>query len=88
VLANFDYRAHADSGGRPTPVTEVRIAGPAGEGLPEGEAGELWLRGQSLARGYWRDEVATAGAFTGGWFRTGDLAVVRGGRVSIVDARA
>ncbi|MEU1486036.1 class I adenylate-forming enzyme family protein [Streptomyces sp. NPDC005752] len=87
VLANFGaaYRAHPDSVGTPTPVTEVRIAGPAGEGLPEGEAGELWLRGQSLVRGYWRDEAATSEAFSGGWFRTGDLAVVRDGRVSVVD---
>ncbi|MEV3933767.1 class I adenylate-forming enzyme family protein [Streptomyces sp. NPDC049944] len=87
VLANFGgaYRAHPDSVGTPTPVTEVRIAGPAGEALPDGEAGELWLRGQSLVRGYWRDEAATAGAFTGGWFRTGDLAVLRDGRVAVVD---
>nr|WSS62455.1 acyl--CoA ligase [Streptomyces sp. NBC_01177] len=87
VLAAFGaaYRAHPDSVGTPTPVTEVRIAGPAGEALPDGETGELWLRGQSLVRGYWRDEEATARAFTGGWFRTGDLAVVRDGRVAVVD---
>ncbi|MGW3658372.1 class I adenylate-forming enzyme family protein [Streptomyces sp. NPDC005151] len=87
VLANFgaDYRLHPGSVGRPTPVTEVRITGPAGEALPEGEIGELWLRGQSLVRGYWRDEAATAEAFTDGWFRTGDLALMRDGRVTIVD---
>ncbi|MCX4787320.1 acyl--CoA ligase [Streptomyces sp. NBC_01221] len=87
VLANFgaEYRLHPGSVGRPTPVTEVRIAGPAGEALPEGEVGELWLRGQSLVRGYWRDEAATARAFTDGWLRTGDLAVVREGRVEVVD---
>ncbi|MFF9687300.1 class I adenylate-forming enzyme family protein [Streptomyces sp. NPDC014623] len=79
------YRAYPDSVGTPTPVTEVRIAGPGGESLPDGEPGELWLRGQSLVRGYWRDEAATAEAFTGGWFRTGDLAVVRDGRVAVVD---
>ncbi|MFJ7493102.1 class I adenylate-forming enzyme family protein [Streptomyces sp. NPDC097727] len=87
VLANFgaEYRLHPGSVGRPTPTTEVRIAGPAGEALPEGEVGELWLRGQSLVRGYWRDEAATAQAFTDGWFRTGDLAAVHEGRVSVVD---
>ncbi|MFE3941191.1 class I adenylate-forming enzyme family protein [Streptomyces sp. NPDC059118] len=87
VLANFgaEYRLHPGSVGRPTPTTEVRIAGPEGEALPEGEVGELWLRGQSLVRGYWRDEAATARAFTDGWFRTGDLAVVREGRVDVVD---
>ncbi|MEV7401612.1 class I adenylate-forming enzyme family protein [Streptomyces sp. NPDC091267] len=87
VLANFGagYRLHPGSVGRPTPTTEVRIAGPAGEELPEGGIGELWLRGQALVRGYWQDEAATARAFTDGWFRTGDLAVVHEGRVSIVD---
>ncbi|WP_328866691.1 class I adenylate-forming enzyme family protein [Streptomyces sp. NBC_00304] len=87
VLANFgaEYRAHPGSVGRPTPTTEVRIAGPAGEELPEGEVGELWLRGQALVRGYWQDEEATARAFSGGWFRTGDLAVVHEGRVDVVD---
>ncbi|WP_443054457.1 class I adenylate-forming enzyme family protein [Streptomyces sp. NBC_00683] len=87
VLANFgaSYRAHPESVGTPTPVTEVRIAGAAGEALQEGEVGELWLRGQSVVRGYWRNEEATAEAFSGGWFRTGDLAVVRDGRVAVVD---
>ncbi|WP_406427753.1 class I adenylate-forming enzyme family protein [Streptomyces sp. NBC_01589] len=87
VLANFgaDYRLHPGSVGRPTPTTEVRIAGPAGEALPEGKIGELWLRGQSLVRGYWHNETATAEAFTDGWLRTGDLALVRDGRVSVVD---
>ncbi|MET9802577.1 class I adenylate-forming enzyme family protein [Streptomyces sp. NPDC006368] len=88
VLATFgdEYRAFPGSAGRPTPVTEVRIAAPDGRPLPEGEVGELWLRGQSLVRGYWGDDKATAEAFTGdGWFRTGDLATVRDGRVSVVD---
>ncbi|MFE9398700.1 class I adenylate-forming enzyme family protein [Streptomyces flavidovirens] len=88
VLANFGaaYRAYPGSVGRPAPGMEVRIAGPQGQALPEGEVGELWLRGQSLIRGYWNDPDATSQAFAdGGWFRTGDLATVRDGRVSIVD---
>ncbi|WP_037647596.1 class I adenylate-forming enzyme family protein [Streptomyces flavidovirens] len=94
VLANFGaaYRACPGSVGRPAPGVEVRIAGPQGQPLPEGEGegegevGELWLRGQSLIRGYWNDPDATSQAFAdGGWFRTGDLATVRDGRVSIVD---
>ncbi|MFF8291010.1 class I adenylate-forming enzyme family protein [Streptomyces sp. NPDC016309] len=88
VLAAFgaSYRRFPGSVGRPTPVTEVRIAAPDGRALPEGEVGELWLRGQSLVRGYWEDPEATAAAFTSdGWFRTGDLATVHDGRVSVVD---
>ncbi|MEU6660622.1 class I adenylate-forming enzyme family protein [Streptomyces sp. NPDC046821] len=88
VTANFgaEYRAHPESVGRPAPAVEVRVAGPGGEAVADGEVGELWLRGQSVIRGYWRDEEATATAFApGGWFRTGDLATLRDGRVSVVD---
>ncbi|MGW8360140.1 class I adenylate-forming enzyme family protein [Streptomyces wedmorensis] len=84
VMANAgaEYRAHPGSVGRPSPVTEVRVDGPDADGV-----GELWLRGQCLVRGYWRNEEATRAAFTeDGWFRTGDLAVVdEDGRVSVVD---
>ncbi|MGW6458548.1 class I adenylate-forming enzyme family protein [Streptomyces sp. NPDC055078] len=69
---------------RAAPDVEVRITGPGGEELPEGGTGELWLRGQSLVRGYWRDEESTAEAFRDGWFRTGDLAAVRDGWVTVV----
>ncbi|MEY9944325.1 class I adenylate-forming enzyme family protein [Kitasatospora sp. GAS1066B] len=84
------YLEHPESIGRPSPALEVRIADPAGERLPEGEVGELWLRGQSVFRGYWHNPEATAAAFdgppeAGGWFRTGDLACVRDGEVYVVD---
>ncbi|WP_399037355.1 class I adenylate-forming enzyme family protein [Streptomyces sp. ASQP_92] len=87
VLANVgaEYRSWPQGAGRATPVTEVRIAGPDGSGLADGEIGELWLRGQSLVRGYWNDPEATRLAFQDGWFRTGDLAVLDSGRVTIVD---
>ncbi|MET9349088.1 class I adenylate-forming enzyme family protein [Streptomyces termitum] len=84
VLANAGdaYRAHPGSAGRPSPATEARIGEPGPDGV-----GELWLRGQSLFRGYWRDDAATRAAFApGGWFRTGDLARIDAeGRVSVVD---
>ncbi|MFF9502619.1 class I adenylate-forming enzyme family protein [Streptomyces sp. NPDC014656] len=84
VLANVgaEYREHPGSVGRPSPATEVRIEAPGDDGV-----GELWLRGQSLFRGYWGNPEATRAAFApGGWFRTGDLARVdSGGRVSVVD---
>ncbi|MEV0000421.1 class I adenylate-forming enzyme family protein [Streptomyces sp. NPDC050848] len=82
VFAVFgaEYRAHPHSVGRPTPATEVRVDRPDADGV-----GELLLRGQSLVRGYWGDEAATRAAFTDGWFRTGDLAHLRDGRVTIVD---
>jgi long-chain acyl-CoA synthetase len=80
-----DYAARPDSVGRPAPGAELRIAGPAGEALPDGEVGELWFRGPNVVRGYWRDPDADAAAFTDGWFRTGDLGHVTDGWVHVVD---
>ncbi|MEU9858797.1 class I adenylate-forming enzyme family protein [Streptomyces sp. NPDC047974] len=84
IFANTgdEYRRHPGSVGRPSPATEARVEAPGADGV-----GELWVRGQSLFRGYWRNEEATRAAFApGGWFRTGDLARRDAdGRVSIVD---
>ena len=49
-------------------------------GTPEGEdaAGVLLVRGPTVFAGYWERPAATADSFTGGWFRTGDLASIDG----------
>ncbi|MFF7634202.1 class I adenylate-forming enzyme family protein [Kitasatospora sp. NPDC008050] len=87
VIANVGarYLECPESIGLPAPAVRVRIAGPDGAGLPDGEVGELWLRGQSVFRGYWRRPEATAAAFSGDWFRTGDLAYRRDGELYVVD---
>ena len=59
--------------GRPLPAVEVRIVRPDGREVPEGETGELLVRGPAVFGGYWRKPEATAAAFADGWFRTGDL---------------
>jgi acyl-CoA synthetase (AMP-forming)/AMP-acid ligase II len=46
-----------------------------GRSVPPGEKGEIVLRGPKVFKGYWRDEEATARAFAGGWFHTGDIGV-------------
>ncbi|MGP8297711.1 class I adenylate-forming enzyme family protein [Streptomyces inhibens] len=79
------YRKNPGSVGAPSPVTRVRITGPEDAERPEGEIGELQLLGQTVFRGYWENPAATAAAFAGGWFRTGDLAYVEGGEVYVVD---
>jgi len=67
--------AKAGSIGLPYLSVEARIVDDAGEDLPDGQVGELWIRGPSVTRGYWGQPGATAGAFTDGWFRTGDAAL-------------
>ena len=56
------------------PFREVRIASPEGATVPHGETGELLIRGPGMLRGYYNNPDATAAAFHGEWFRTGDLA--------------
>ena len=60
--------------GVPFEGMELRIAGEDGEPVPDGEPGEIWLRGFAIFAGYYDDPEATARAVTAdGWLRTGDL---------------
>ncbi|MCP3818170.1 AMP-binding protein [Streptomyces sp. A3M-1-3] len=59
--------------GRPTARRDVRIVGPDDRPVPRGEQGEIALRGAGLMDGYLGRPEATAEAFRGGWFHTGDL---------------
>ncbi|WP_437930414.1 fatty acyl-AMP ligase [Sorangium sp. So ce291] len=67
--------------GRPLPCHELIIAGPDGAPLREREVGEIWVRGPSVAAGYFNEPEATQAAFGGGWLRTGDLGYTAGGEV-------
>ena len=63
----------AGTAGRAARHCELRIAGPAGEELPVGVAGEVWVRGANVMSGYWNDPDASAKALAGGWFHSGDM---------------
>ncbi|MSQ07857.1 MAG: long-chain fatty acid--CoA ligase [Dehalococcoidia bacterium] len=65
--------------GSPLPLVEVRLTDEAGHTVPPGSPGEIQVRGATVFREYWKRPEATEQAFTGGWFRTGDLAVVEAG---------
>ncbi|OQO92655.1 acyl-CoA synthetase [Saccharomonospora piscinae] len=71
-----DHDEHVGTGclGRAAPGREVMVADEQGRALPRGQEGELLIRGVGLMHGYHDDPDATAAAFRGGWFRTGDVA--------------
>ncbi|WP_330297000.1 FadD3 family acyl-CoA ligase [Streptomyces sp. NBC_00503] len=77
----------AATSGRAIPGTELRIAGPDGEALPTGRAGEVWVRGYNVMQGYFEAEAETAEAITpNGWLRTGDVGVLdAAGNLRITD---
>lgn len=61
------------SAGKPFLGSEIRIADLNGNVLPAGESGEIQMRGPVITPGYWNNPKATAEAFVGDWFRTGDI---------------
>jgi fatty-acyl-CoA synthase len=61
--------------GRPCLHLELEIWDDLGRPVGAGERGEIVMRGPKVFKGYWRDPDATARAFEGGWFHTGDVGV-------------
>jgi len=71
--------------GPPFPGVEIRLAGSDGKTVPEGEAGELRVRGPNVMKGYYRAPEETAAAIDDeGWFNTRDLARMEDGNLFIV----
>lgn len=58
--------------GRPVPGYDVELRDELGAPVPDGVPGALFVRGASLAQGYWRRTDATREVFQGEWLRTGD----------------
>jgi len=61
--------------GLPLPGVSVRLLDEEGRQVPDGETGEVYLKGPNIFSGYWRRPEATQAAFRDGWFKTGDLAI-------------
>ncbi|MGM0583051.1 MAG: acyl-CoA synthetase [Pseudomonadota bacterium] len=78
----------AGSAGKPTLNVETRVVDEAMRDVAPGEVGEVVHRSPQLLSGYWNDPERTAEAFAGGWFHSGDLAVVdEEGFITIVDRK-
>jgi fatty-acyl-CoA synthase len=72
--------------GVPFPGHEVVITGPAGERLDPGQEGEIWVRGPSVAAGYFGaadDGDAAPTSWEDGWLRTGDLGYLWDGELYV-----
>jgi long-chain acyl-CoA synthetase len=67
---------------------ELRVVGLDGEDVPQGEVGEIAVRGHNVMKGYWNRSEATAEAIRDGWFLTGDMGRIdTDGCYSIVDRK-
>jgi len=63
--------------------TEIGVVDKEGTFLPGGSAGEVVIRGPGVMSGYVHNPAATAEAFFGDWFRTGDRGVLRDGYLTL-----
>ncbi|MBT4492074.1 MAG: acyl--CoA ligase [Gammaproteobacteria bacterium] len=74
------------SAGPAMPTFEAKVVDANGDALPQGQAGELWVRGAPVIKGYINREEATAETITNGWLHTGDVATLdEDGFIFIVD---
>jgi long-chain acyl-CoA synthetase len=71
--------------GPPFPGVEIKLVGLDRKAVPKGEAGELWVRGPNVMKGYYRAPEETAAAVDpDGWFNTRDLARLEDGNLFII----
>ncbi|TQL68802.1 fatty-acyl-CoA synthase [Nocardioides albertanoniae] len=73
VLRGEESLRKLGSVGRPIPTIQYRIVDGEMNDVPTGEVGEIVYRGPTVTRGYWNNPEATAKAYVGGWFHSGDL---------------
>lgn len=59
--------------GKAVPGFEIKACDDDGVEVAAGQVGRLWVRGDSLGLGYWRDPAKTEESFRGEWFASGDL---------------
>lgn len=82
-----DAEAHPDAVGHPGPGLEIEVRDADGRVLPEGEVGEICLRGPVVMLGYWANPEATARSIDAeGWYRAGEFGHVLDGQL-FLDSR-
>jgi crotonobetaine/carnitine-CoA ligase len=59
--------------GKPVSTKEAKVIDEEGQEVPDGEVGELVMRGEPMMLGYWNKPEATDAFFKDGWAHTGDL---------------
>ncbi len=74
--------------GMPVPSTEMRIVDEEGAPLPQGEIGEIQIKGPQVMKGYYNRPEATAQTIKDGWLCTGDIGLMHeDGYFQIVDRK-
>ena len=89
VSVNIPGRVRFGTVGELVPETESKVVDDHGIEVPEGDRGELWIRGPQVMLGYWGDEtLAEDSVDKQGWFKTGDyVEISEDGYITIVDRK-
>jgi acyl-CoA synthetase (AMP-forming)/AMP-acid ligase II len=96
ALTTEDHRVAIEEGreellfscGRTFGESELRLVDDDGKEVPQGEMGEIVIKGPDVFAGFWREPEITASTLKNGWLHTGDLARMDPlGYISIVDRK-
>ena len=84
----YDIQCHNGSIGLPVPSTDIMLVDDDGNEVPEGEPGELCIKGPQVMLGYWQHPDATDEVLKNGWLRSGDIVTVdHEGFLRIIDRK-
>jgi benzoate-CoA ligase family protein len=72
-MSNHENDVRYGSSGKLLEAYEARLVDENGEPVSDSAEGNLWIKGESAAIGYWEKPEQTARTFVDGWVRTGDL---------------
>jgi long-chain acyl-CoA synthetase len=73
AISGQEFIDRPTSVGRPMPVVDLKIVDAEGKEVPEGETGEVLIKGPIIMPGYWGKPDETAKTVTDGWLHTGDI---------------
>jgi 4-hydroxybenzoate-CoA ligase len=71
-VCNTPGEVRYGTSGKPVPGYEIRLVDEQGRDVPDGEVGEMLVRGTSAAEGYWNQRDKSRSTCEGGWTRSGD----------------
>jgi long-chain acyl-CoA synthetase len=71
-----DRERKVGSIGTPIEGVEMKVVDDDGKEVPQGEVGEIAIKGHNVMKGYWQRDDATQEVMRDGWFHTGDMATI------------
>jgi long-chain acyl-CoA synthetase len=76
ISANTVHAHKLGSSGMPVPNMDIKIVDDNMQEVPNGEKGEIIIRGGNVMKGYWKNPEATAKTIVDGWLRTEDMGYI------------